>query len=159
MKDIDIIKTGMLNEVEGVEFYTLAANNASDPDVSKAFLDLADEEKLHFNYLQKLASDMEAGVDTDLTFEETPSPNIFRWNKRTHEKPSLPVTVFGIARNMEEKSVRFYEDAAIKAESESSKKLLLYLAEWEKVHFEEFSELYDFYKGQWWDSQGFFPMD
>ena len=49
--ELKIIRQALLNEQEGYDFYTLAAQQAENPEAKEAFTNLAAEELNHINWL------------------------------------------------------------------------------------------------------------
>ena len=52
-----------------------------------------------------------------------PTPGIFKWDALDRSNAGVAVSVFGIGMQMEEASVKFYEEAARKTENTEAKKL------------------------------------
>lgn len=162
-EELSIISQAVLNEVEGYEFYKLAANQATSANTKEAFLELANEELKHADYLKKLWRKLSDGgeIEIEQILEskiEIPSPDIYRWNKVDKNNASVAMSVFGIGIQMEKSSIEFYEAAKSKLKSEASKSLFDILISWEKVHLNQFIEQYDILKEEWWNEQGFAPF-
>lgn len=160
-KDIMIFRQAIINEVEGHEFYKMAAYNADNEITKKTFLDLANEELKHIDWLKdalkKLSND--PGDATTLALvENPPSPDIFRWDKVSIQQASMAVSVFGIGIEMERASVKFYENAMTETSYDTAQKLFGILAKWEQTHLEQFSAEYDRLIKDWWTDQGFEPF-
>ena len=160
-RDIEVFKQAILNEVEGYEFYKMAAYSSTDEEVKKTFLQLANEELKHIDWL-KAAFKKLSGNPTDQStlamIENPPSPQIFKWENLQSQNASLAVSVFGIGIEMERASVKFYEKAMEETPFEAAKQLFEVLAKWEKVHLEQFSGAYDALIKDWWGEQGFEPF-
>lgn len=160
-EELDIISQAILNEVEGYEFYQMAANQAGTGDSRETFLELANEELKHIEYLKALFNKVKDGVDDDiyLALEATPpSPDIYNWNKVDNKYVSLAMSVFGIGMQMEEDSIEFYENAKSNTKYEEAKKIYDTLIKWEKVHLQQFTDQYNKYKEVWWAEQSFSPF-
>lgn len=159
-RELEIIKQAIINEIEGFEFYRMAARQANNKETEEAFLALADEELLHSQYLKQLFNNIkEPGDEVKLAFlSNPPSPNIYNWTKLNKELTSLAMAVFGIGIQMEKDSIKFYEDAKNNTQNEEAKKLYEILIDWEKVHLEQFTQQYNLYKEEWWNEQGFSPF-
>lgn len=157
-KDIEVFKQAILNEVEGYEFYKMAAYNTTDEEVKKAFLNLANEELKHIEWLKDAFKKLSGNAEDQSTLamiENPPSPQIFKWENLQTKNASLAVSVLGIGIEMERASVKFYENAMIETPYEAAKQLFDVLAKWEKVHLEQFSRGYDALIKDWWSDQGF----
>ncbi|MBU5310575.1 ferritin family protein [Tissierella carlieri] len=160
-EELDIISQAILNEVEGYEFYRMAANQAGTSESEEAFLELANEELKHVEYLKALFNKIKDNKDDDikLALEATPpSPDIYNWKKVDKEYNSLAMSVFGIGIQMEKSSIEFYEAAKSKTKFDEARKLFDLLIKWEKVHLEQFTEQYNKHKTDWWTNQGFAPF-
>ena len=160
-EELDIIAQAILNEVEGYEFYRMAANQAGTGESKEAFLELANEELKHVEFLKALFDRIKNDKTEDIKLAlETPppSPNIYNWSKIDKEFTSLAMSVFGIGIQMEEASIVFYEDAKSKTKFDEAKKLFDLLIKWEKVHLEQFVEQYNMHKENWWADQSFAPF-
>lgn len=157
-KDIEVFKQAILNEVEGYEFYKMAAYNAADEEVKKAFLNLANEELKHIDWLKDAFKKLSGNPEDHSTLamiENPPSPQIFMWENLQTKNANLAVSVLGIGIEMERASVKFYEKAAGETPYEAAKQLFEVLAKWENVHLEQFSKGYDVLIKDWWSDQGF----
>lgn len=159
MTELDILKTAILNEVEGYQFYTLAALRAGKSDAAEAFKHLAHEEQQHEAWLRKMYKQLAASeeVTEEQGVMSAPSPRIFRYEHVGPESGSLEISVYKIGILMEMASMQFYKEAAEKAATPELRKLLLHLAEWEDKHLDSLQKIYDALKEEWWDKQGFSP--
>ncbi|MDW7651379.1 MAG: ferritin family protein [Bacillota bacterium] len=160
MKELEVLKTAILNEVEGYQFYTLAAMKADDPEVKAAFEHLAHEEQQHEAWLRRMAkqlTDQQNPTLEGVDIAQIPSPKIFRHDQVGLESGSLEISVYKIGILMEMASLKFYREAAESVETPALKKLLQHLAEWEDTHLEALQGIYDNLKEEWWDKQGFSP--
>ncbi|NLJ58552.1 MAG: ferritin family protein [Tissierellia bacterium] len=162
-EELSIISQAILNEVEGYEFYKLASQQASSQGTKEAFLELANEELKHTDYLKKLWKNLSDGGEVEIeeiisSGIEIPSPEIYRWDKVDKLNATLEMSIFGIAMQMEKNSIDFYQDAKEKAKSKLGKDLFDLLIKWERVHLEQFSNQYDLLKNDWWAEQGFAPF-
>ena len=157
--DLELLKQGMLNEIEGAEFYKLAAEKAPNEESKASLLELAEEEMRHYGYLKGLAEKLTKGETEELiATNETDSAGIFDWGKVTGVDLQLGVSIYSVAMQMELKSMNYYLEAKGKAESKSTKKLMQLLADWEKIHYDEFKKIYDVYRNQWWDDMSYAPF-
>jgi len=162
-EELSIISQAVLNEIEGYEFYKMASVQATSEGTKEAFLELANEEKKHADYLKKLWTQLSHGGEVKIVSIldsgiVVPSPEIYRWNKVDKNNTSIAMSVFGIGIQMEQNSIAFYEDAKEKVNSEASKDLFDILISWEKVHLLQFIEQYNLLKEDWWADQGFAPF-
>lgn len=160
-EELEIIGQAITNEIEGYEFYKMAANQAGTGESKEAFLELANEELKHVEYLKALFNKIKNHKEDDikLALDSTPpSPDIYKWEKIDEEYTSLAMSVFGIGIQMEEASIVFYEEAKAKTKYEEAKKLFDLLIKWEKVHLDQFMKQYNKHKDNWWADQSFAPF-
>lgn len=159
-EELKVIKKAIIHEIEGYEFYKLASEKADSLDTKNAFIELADEELTHIQWLKKLFNniDSDESHQFDLAFIESPeSPEVYDWANLDRKDAALAVSVFGIAIQMERASIEFYQNAAEDSSIKEAKELFLILANWEKVHLEHFSERYEELREAWWSKQNFAP--
>jgi len=160
-EELKVIKQGILNEVEGYEFYMMASKEAKDEDAKKSLRILAEEERKHSEYLRELFEKMKDGERDGFQLAflvDPPSPKIFKWENKQFNKNSISVSIFGTAINLEKASVEFYKEAKKKTEIEEAKKLFDLLIKWEKIHLEQFKDAYDKSMKDWWNEQNFAPF-
>ncbi|MBS3887474.1 MAG: ferritin family protein [Dethiobacter sp.] len=160
MEELKILQQAILNEVEGQQFYGLAAQRASDAAVQEAFSHLAREERQHEVWLRKMYEQVAANQATafdELEIIEALSPQIFRLENVGVESGSLEISVYKIGILLEMASGIFYKNAAEAATTPAVKKLLQQLSEWEEVHLKSLQKIYDVLQEEWWDKQGFSP--
>ncbi len=158
MDKLQLIKQAIMNEVEGYEFYRLAAEGAKNPSTAGTFLTLAKEEEKHAEWLRTY---LDETMGKEALFElailpAPPSPEIFRWDKIEEEDVQRAMTVFSVGMQMEKASFEFYEKGAEQfSDDPKLKELFLILARWEKAHYEQFLKAYNELKEDFWAEQGF----
>ena len=160
-KELTVIKQAIINEIEGYEFYRLAAQQTEADESKKAFETLAEEEFMHVEWLKKIYSNLNSNTEDDLilAFEvEVPTQKIFSWANIDRENVSLAVSVFGIAIQMERESIKFYNSASQDTDNKNLKEFYNTLSLWEQKHLDQFADEYEKLKEEWWDKQGFEPM-
>jgi len=160
-KEMMAIKTAIINEVEGYEFYKMAAEKAGDDETKVAFFELAQQEKMHIDWLNDLKCKMDDGKACDFnldSLETAPSPKIFKWENLDRKSVGIAVSVYGIGMQMEKASIEFYDNNAEKTEIKEMKKLFKVLAEWERTHYEQFAAQYEMLKENWWAEQNYAPF-
>ncbi len=155
--NIDIIKQAILNEVEGYQFYKLYAEKVNHEDVAKTFMNIADEELQHIEFLRKLTANT-PDENLELATMEVPAPGIFKFTSLTPDELSLAVSAFSIAMKMEEESQLFYDEAAKNSEREDEKALFIMLRDWEISHRDSFKKQYDLLRDEWWADNSYAPF-
>lgn len=162
-EELAIISQAILNEMEGYEFYKMAAEQAKTQGTKEAFMELANEELKHAEYLKKLWTILSDGGEVKikeilLSGIVIPSPEIYRWDKVDKLYATLEMSIFSIGMQMEKSSMDFYEEAKKNSKSQSSKDMFDLLIKWEKVHLDQFTNQYNLLKEEWWAEQGFAPF-
>lgn len=155
-----IIQEAILNEVEGAQFYRMAASQAPTPEAVEALNKLAEEEVHHIDFLKRLADEISNGeITVDSALEAAiPSPDIYNWGKLDKQSLSLGLSVFSVGMQMERDSIAFYENAKKELADEKSRKVFDILIRWEQSHLDQFSKQYELYKQEWWAEQGYSPI-
>ena len=159
--ELSLIKQAILNEIEGYEFYKIAAHEAKTTDTKQSFLNLANEEMMHVEWLKELFMKMTDSSSESFTLSEIadpPSPKVFDLKHVNKTNAGLAMSVFSISMQMEQASVAFYTKAMETTENEQAKKMYGKLITWEKVHLEQFSREYEALTEDWWSDQGFAPF-
>ncbi len=149
--EIDVLKQAYQNEIEGYEFYRMGADSTDDKENKAVFEKLANEELLHADYLLDLADKIggkKAELELDMVDFKPTNPEIYNWNRFDDTQAKRAMTIFNVARGLEEEAIRFYEDAYAKSENEEAKQIYKILAAWEKVHYKQFDEQYRYYRDQ-----------
>jgi rubrerythrin len=154
------IKQAILNEVEGYEFYKMAERQAENEDAKESFSILASEEMKHAQYLKELFDKMKnEGEDFELAYlSDPPSPHIYDWTNYKFKKPSMAMSIYGTAVNLEKASIDFYETAKENTKNEEAGKLFDMLIRWENIHLQQFQKAYEISKEDWWNDQGYAPF-
>lgn len=155
-KDLEILKTAIINEQEGHQFYLMAAEKSDNADVKEVFLNLAADEKDHESWLRTVYRGIiEKGQPGELTIDEfSRSPEIFSANKLKNAG-GLTVSALHVGFMLEKDSMDFYRRAAEQTDEPELKKLLEALAKWENKHLDTLEKAYDIARDDWWEHQGF----
>ncbi len=158
--ELELVKKAILNEIEGYEFYKLTASQATSDETREALLTIANEELTHIDWLKAyFNSRKEAGNDFDLAMvTDAPSPKLYSWDHLMCKNVGLAVSVFGIAMEMENVAIKFYQQARDGSEDQSLKKLFDTLIGWEQNHYDLFAKEYAIVQQDWWSEQGFAPF-
>lgn len=157
---VGYIKQAIISEIEGYEFYKMAAKQAKEETIKATFLDLANEERKHVEWLQEFYEEISGkGNKLDLaSIDAPPTPDIFNWDHLDREHPSTVMSVFGIALQLEKMSVEFYHDVAAKSDDPNMIELFSILEAWEKAHYQTFNKEYQSLQQEWWSEQRFAPF-
>lgn len=160
-KELEVIKEAILNENEGYQVYSMAAEKIKDEEISKSFEKLADEELKHIDWLKDLYKSIEGTKEVEFSIEEISAPDkerLFKMEKIDKENLSFALSVFSIGVKMEKEAIDYYKDAAENTESKAAKDLYERIIEWEYQHLNYFEEQYEMLKDDWWSEQRFEPL-
>jgi rubrerythrin len=170
MHDLDVARQAILNEEEGAAFYSLAAENAADPDVTEAFLYLKDEEIKHAGWIRSLydrlvlhAASSNLEWDTLAEFEfnnqaelskKGNSPGFFL--KPSNFKLAIIELAVFAAGPLEKESIEYYTKAASETDNEDAKKLYEELITWENEHLKDLTRIHSELRQLWLEQQDFY---
>ena len=160
-RELSLLKQAIMNEVEGYQFYKLAAGDAANPETAETLMMLASEEEKHVAWLKELMKKMEIGPEAEFDVAHLPappSPGIFRWEKVDQEDPERALAVMRIGLQMEKNSTDFYLAGAEEVSDERLKKLFKILAAWERAHYDMFLEESERLEKDYWAEQRFSPF-
>lgn len=160
-QELMILKGAIINEIEGYEFYNMAANGSNSLEVKEAFLELAQEEMKHVVWLKDLFSKIKDDNIVDFQLALIPEPTsaaIFKWENIDRKDAGIAVSAFGIGIQMEKASIAYYAKAAKETELKEAKELYNILVKWENIHLDKFSSQYEELKEEWWSEQGYAPF-
>lgn len=163
-KAIDGLRTALQTELNGIEFYRMAAKNTEDAKGKKAFQMLAEDELKHFNALQRQyasVSEKHGWQETDLgTITEFPgeSPIFSNELKDRIKGKHFEMTALSIGALLESNSIDFYRRMKENSEDPLAKELYGRLQSWEEKHLEAITRQLDIIKEDYWAEQRFSPL-
>ena len=163
---MDIFEFAMQMEKDGENYYHELMNAATLPGLKKIFGFLAAEEAKHYAYVEKLQQKKGGTLNTAPEVLENVK-NIFLEMK---EGKQLPDTVtqqaknaYIKARDIEEKSRKFYLEKAEEVTDEEAKSLLLSLAKEEHNHYYIMENIIEFISrpepGNWLENAEWHHLD
>lgn len=132
---VEIIGIGITKEVNAEAFYRTFAKKVSNRVVKKRLLNIADEEAEHREILK--------GIFIEMTGEKKVSVNKYLLKKPEINKKILKMShqeILKMAIEMEEESIKLYQEGYRSAKSESVRKILSYLIDFEKGHKETLTQ-------------------
>ncbi|MBN2829379.1 MAG: ferritin family protein [Candidatus Cloacimonetes bacterium] len=163
MKDVLIkaVKGGMKAEMDAVILYTGAAEKSKDSEVKKFFLDRAEEEKKHYNFLLSYYEALDGMGDMSEIVVKDPaiSPAISEnFVKRISEDQFL-FSAISTAVLLEKNGIDYYlkcvEDTkSIKALSD----FFHVLVDWERKHYDELLKIQKDAEEIYWRFNSFEPF-
>lgn len=165
-KAIEAIKIAIQTELNGIQFYELAAQRTGDEKGKAVFSLLAKDEIKHFKELQKhyqsLISTNEWGSSINISeakrIFEGESP-IFSKELRTRIKEKhFEMSALSIGALLESNSIDFYKKMADTIDDPKAKELFEKLWRWEQEHLEAITKQLDLLKEEYWAEQNFSPL-
>jgi rubrerythrin len=157
IQELELLKAGILNEVEGETFYRLAAEHLGSGEIQSLLLHLADEEVKHQETLRKLYTELlkEPNPTESLDLTDIPSTGIFDLMKLGSLQGNLEISVVSAGVLMEKASIDYYDRAAAQSVQKAVQELCRYLSSWEREHLEKLEIIYDHLQVEWFEQQGF----
>ncbi len=144
---VEIIGIGISKEVNSEAFYRVVANRV----VKKRLLNIADEEAEHREILK--------GIFIEMTGEKKVSANKYLLKRPEITKKMAKMShqdILKMAIEMEEESINLYQEGYKGVKSESVRKILSYLIDFEKGHKETLTQELRLLTKEpdWFDSAG-----
>lgn len=136
---MDIFAFAMKMEMDGRMFYIEHANKASQPELKKVLLELADDEQKHYNIFKALHEGLPAEYrDAEKTHILTTVKNVFEQLREKQQKFAFPPDAKKLweeAREVEKKSEAFYREKAKEVPSAHQRDILNKIADEEHRHW------------------------
>jgi rubrerythrin len=163
-KAIEGLKTALQTELNGIEFYRIAAQQTEDKKGKETFQMLADDELKHFNALQQQYSALientgwkkiDLGKATEFAGE---SPIFSDELKERVKGKHFEVTALSIGALLESNSIDFYREMKEKSDDANAREMYEKLQEWEEKHLEAITRQLDVIKEDYWAEQRFAPL-
>ena len=163
-KALEIIKSAILMEIRGQAFYKNVVDQTKNEDVKNIFTIMANEEKLHAEYLSKQYSSIKNnGKPDQQILPEASSENLVNLILSPEIKNQVSGAGFEAAAisasiDMENNAVEIYSDFAAKAEDAEIKDLFTWLADWEGGHVKILNKLDQELREKIWYDNNFWPF-
>ncbi len=138
---MDMLDYAINMELEGKEYYEKQAELNKGNMLYVVFTFLANQERIHADILMR-RKDNKREVPADN--EKLEIKSLFSDLDDFKTEVSVigkQLDVYRFALEIEEKSIKMYEEMYEKADNEEDKKLLAFLIEQEKAHYEMFNQL------------------
>ena len=141
-KAIEILKTAIEVENNGLETFLKFARKTKDETGKNMFIQLALDEQQHRVILeQQLNKVLESGswqsVEVPRSSIEKIAPTIKEKQQRTKGESGLAeVDALNVALDLERKAAKFFRDQAELIDEPEAKELFIRLADWEDSHFD-----------------------
>lgn len=160
---VNILKEAILLEQRGQTYYRAAAGHARNKNTKRIFELMEQEEKEHEAALTKqlqamLSNKPIPGVETPPPEESAVHKVLNGEIRREISAADIEAAAISVAIAMEEKAVRFYQQAVQSAVKEENIALYKQLEKWEQQHLDELVDFDEELKGRIWEDQRFWPL-
>ncbi len=163
---IDGLRTALQTELNGYQFYRIAAEKTADKKAKKVFENLADDEKEHFKEIRKhynalikenrWADSLHLPDIEKLYSGESP---IFSEEFKSRIKDKhFEMSALSIGALLETNSIELYRKMKEKSENEIARRLFERLIKWEQKHLDAITAQLNLVKEQYWAEQHFAPL-
>ncbi len=163
------LKAALMNEVDGREFYRMAALSATSDGVREMFEYLMAEEERHYEVLLEQAGRLASGKP--LRFKRSASdrkaldafhgliytPGVFADAKKAEGE----LAALSIGMTLEQRAIKQFSALLRKAESagdEAAVSVFAMLVEWEQDHLALLSNQYEAFREAYWEEAHFWPF-
>jgi len=162
-RTLDVLKSALLLEIRGREFYRKAADGADSPAVKEFFQLMVEEEEKHvallgeqFSLYRKngALSGPPAATAVDTVAQKVISDKM----KQQIAAAGFEAAAISAAMGMEERAIRLYSTRAEEAENPDEKDLYRWLAEWETQHLESLAQIDRAVTETVWNDNSFWPF-
>ena len=131
---MDIFEFAMKMEEDGKKYYLELSGIATDEGIQNILKMLAADEDKHFAVIKQMKEEQTVMVETRVLEK---ARNIFaemREKKEEIDISSTPIHLYAKAKEIEERSIKFYLEMSADMEDDAQRDLFLLLAEEEKKH-------------------------
>ncbi len=162
-KAAEALKESMAIELQGREFYLVAAEKTEDERGKEIFSFLSREEQRHFQYIRNAYDNIMEGKAFLLEIPERPESymeaEIFspEFKKRIGGK-NFAASALGIGILLEKNSFELYSNLARMSSSDDLRNLYFHLSRWEKTHYEMLNREWESIKEDFWAQNRFAPF-
>ena len=135
----DVLKRAIMLEINGKEFFSMAARTATSPVAKELFEHMVKEEEHHLhilqitfkNLLESGKVEMPGEAEMEFGFDDPIIDKSFLMELKNSHFDSSAIS---IALSLEEKAFKFYQEEEKRATDPEIKKLFRWLTEWELTH-------------------------
>ncbi|MCF7823998.1 MAG: ferritin family protein [Candidatus Marinimicrobia bacterium] len=158
----DVLKRAILLEMNGKEFFSMAAKTATSPVAREIFEHMVKEEEHHLHILQlTFRKHLDAGRVILPTEEELQfgfqDPIIDKSFLLELRNSAFDSSAISIALTLEEKAFKFYQKEEQAATDPEIKKLFTWLTDWELEHHRKLLALEEDFREEVWNDSNFWP--
>ena len=159
----DVLKRAMLLEMNGKEFFAMAAKTATSKVARELFQHMVKEEEHHLHILQLTFrrhlenGKVELPSEDELAFGFQ-DPILDKSFLAELKNSGFDSSAISIALTLEEKAFKFYQKEEQAATDPDIKKLFTWLTDWEIDHHRKLMALEEDFRGEVWNDSNFWPM-
>ncbi len=164
-KIIEGLKIALQTELNGVEFYKMAAEKTEDAKGKDVFRVLANDEVQHYNELRRQfqslinSSKWQQPIELgELSIFEGVSPIFSEDMKLRVKDRHFEMSALSIGVLLESNSVDFYRKMQEEIDDPLAKELFARLQKWEEGHLEAIVRQLDLLKEDYWAEAQFAPL-
>ncbi|MCP4633826.1 MAG: ferritin family protein [candidate division Zixibacteria bacterium] len=153
-------------EIDGYNFYMIAAQKTKNEKGKQMFEFLAKEEVKHRKYLENKYKVLMRGGDWGSIAKPTAVPKKYQtkspiftseFDKRA-KLPNFEMTALSIGILLEQKSIEFFNDMANKTKDAQAKRIFRSLARWEDEHLKLLNHQHQLLGRESWEENRFEPI-
>jgi rubrerythrin len=160
------LRMALQTELDGAQFYRLAAEKTTDAKGKEVFAMLAEDEEKHFQELQRQFSSLLSSNKwaPSITLSEArtmftgESPIFSKEMKKRVKERHFEMSALSIGALLESNSVDFYRKMKEETDDPKAKELFGILQKWEQQHLEAITKQMDLLKEDYWAEQHFAPL-
>ena len=163
-KAIQGLKIALQTELNGIEFYKMAAEKTEDSKGKEVFKMLADDEFKHYVELQKQYNSLiKSAKWSTASLGQSPvfngeSPIFSNELKSRIKDRHFEMSALSIGALLETNSIDFYRRMIQEADDPIAKDLFAQLQKWEETHLEAIVKQLDLLKAEYWAQAQFTPL-
>ncbi|MCF6239030.1 MAG: ferritin family protein [Candidatus Marinimicrobia bacterium] len=159
----DVLKRAILLEMNGKEFFKMAAKTATSSVAKELFEHMVKEEEHHLHILQlTFKRHLDEGKvilpseeELQFGFQDPIIDKSFLMELRNSAFDSSAIS---IALTLEERAFKFYQKEEQAATDPEIKKLFTWLTDWEIDHHRKLMALEEDFREEVWNDSNFWPM-
>lgn len=159
----DVLKRAILLEMNGKEFFAMAAKTATSAVARELFEHMVKEEQHHLHILQlTFKRHLEEGKvvlpsekELEFGFKDPIIDKSFLMELRNSDFDSSAIS---IALTLEERAFKFYQKEEQAATDPEIKTLFTWLTDWEIDHHQKLMALEEDFRQEVWNDSNFWPM-
>jgi rubrerythrin len=158
---LDILRRAYQVEVDGQTFYSMTAERAGNPAVKRLFVQLAEDERQHQDYLHQVAAhypdkgNAAFGVHGRVPDRSEFTSAVFTDEVREQAQGAdFEAGVLSVGMTIEANAISVYTGAAKSAGDEQARAFYQFLGIWERQHLIALQNAYKAIRSDFWQKSG-----